>query len=338
MGSFANVSSLLTMKFYGFSETFKAVLFKQKGRRKDKDSPTPPICEEQKQYLEESCLRERVIEADFIKLVQLPPSLDSNEWLATHTISFFNHVNLMYGVVSEYCTSESCASMIGPDNVQYHWQDEKGKKLKQSAPQYIDHMMSYIQKSVTDESIFPTKFGQEFPAGFVELCRKIHRYLFHVLAHIYHSHFSMMVTLGLAGHLNTLFSHFMLFSHQFHLLPDKEAEVLNDLHKGLLAASQDPNQNSHTSPHDEDNTTTTTTTTTTTHTSQDGAGGEGAACPSTPPPPQTVSAAETHSRSGSGSGSLQSSPDKKGSRSGSENGSAGMGVRGPKTLVDIPST
>ncbi|KAK7089126.1 hypothetical protein V1264_024892 [Littorina saxatilis] len=88
-----------------------------KGRRKDKDSPTPPICEEQKQYLEESCLRERVIEADFIKLVQLPPSLDSNEWLATHTISFFNHVNLMYGVVSEYCTSESCASMIGPDNV-----------------------------------------------------------------------------------------------------------------------------------------------------------------------------------------------------------------------------
>ena len=43
---------------------------------------------------------------------------------------------------------------------QYHWQDEKGKKLKQSAPQYIDHMMSYVQKSVTDESQFPTKFGE----------------------------------------------------------------------------------------------------------------------------------------------------------------------------------
>ena len=30
-------------------------------------------------------MRQRVIDADFIKLVQLPPSLDCNEWLATHS-------------------------------------------------------------------------------------------------------------------------------------------------------------------------------------------------------------------------------------------------------------
>lgn len=215
-----------------------------KGRRKDKDSPTPPISDEQKQYLEESCLRQRVIDADFHQLVKLPSNLDTNEWLATHTISFFNHVNLMYGVVSEYCTPETCSSMVGPDNVQYHSQDEKGKKVKQTAPQYIDNMMSYIQKSVTDESVFPTKFGQDFPSCFCDTIRKIHRYLFHVLAHLYHSHYGLLAQLGLQGHLNTLFMHFMVFSTHFHLIDEKETDVLQDLHKGLLRAMQDPNENS----------------------------------------------------------------------------------------------
>ncbi|XP_076471988.1 MOB kinase activator 2-like isoform X2 [Babylonia areolata] len=313
-----------------------------KGRRKDKDSPTPPINDEQKQYLEEECLRQRVIDADFVKLVQLPPSLDSNEWLATHTISFFNHVNLMYGVVSEYCTSDSCSSMVGPDNVQYHWQDEKGKKVKQSAPQYIDHMMSYIQKSVTDESLFPTKFGQEFPAGFPDTIRKIHRYLFHVLAHMYHSHYALMVTLGMHGHLNTLFSHFMVFSVHFQLLVDKEAEVLMDLHKGLLKAMQDPNQNTDSSaakdgspeqPGD-----TPPPTEAGDHTTSLGGG---PASPSSPS--QTVCSADAKTGSlppQAQTGSVESAGKGCGSRSGSENGAAatGTGVHGKKTVVDIPSS
>ncbi|KAL8618956.1 hypothetical protein ACOMHN_018339 [Nucella lapillus] len=309
-----------------------------KGRRKDKDSPTPPISDEQKQYLQENCLRQRVIEADFIKLVQLPPSLDSNEWLATHTISFFNHVNLMYGVVSEYCTPDTCASMVGPDNVQYHWQDEKGKKVKQSAPQYIDHMMSHIEKSVTDEALFPTKFGQEFPTGFPDTIRKIHRYLMHVLAHLYHSHYALMVTLAMHGHLNTLFSHFMVFSLQFHLLPDKEAEVLMDLHKGLLKAMQDPNQNTtnssskDSSPESENPPSSSP--------GGDPSAGDGGGSPSSPSSQtvcsgdQTVVAAPPASQL-AGKGST-------GSRSGSENGAAAMGtgcpVPGRKTVVDIPSS
>lgn len=315
--------SLLGMKFHGFSETFKAVLFGQKGRRKDKDSPTPPISDEQKQYLEENCIRQRVIDADFFKLVELPPSLDNNEWLATHTISFFNHVNLMYGAVSEYCTAESCATMVGPDNVQYHWQDEKGKKLKQSAPQYIDHMMSYIQKSVTDESLFPTKFGQEFPSTFLETVRKINRYLFHVLAHIYHSHYALMVTLGLHGHLNTLFTHFMVFSAQFHLLDTKETDVLQDLHKGLIKAMQDPNQNSEKSrrdgtPEDEEPTSPI-----------------GASCVASEK--EMTCAGQTVFSSDKTRSGLEKN------RSGSENGAAatGFGLRGSggsNTLVDIPST
>lgn len=316
------VVSHFSMRFQGFSDTFKSVLFGQKGRRKDKDSPTPPISDEQKQYLEENCIRQRVIDADFDKLVELPPSLDNNEWLATHTISFFNHVNLMYGVVSEYCTAESCATMVGPDNVQYHWLDEKGKKQKQSAPQYIDHMMSYVQKSVTDEAQFPTKFGQEFPSTFTETVRKIHRYLFHVLAHVYHSHYGLMVQLGLHGHLNTLFTHFMVFSAHFHLIDQKETDVLQDLHKGLMKALQDPSQNPDASrrddsPEDEDEAK-----------AEAEAEAAGSARPDSPEKPGS-GADHVSDRNGAGS------------KPGSQNGAAATGVAvqgGGKTLVGIPST
>lgn len=42
---------------------------------------------------------------------------------------------------------------------QYTWIDERGKKIRLSAPQYIDYVMTYAQRTVNDEGIFPTKFG-----------------------------------------------------------------------------------------------------------------------------------------------------------------------------------
>ena len=42
---------------------------------------------------------------------------------------------------------------------QYLWVDEKGKKSRLSAPQYIDYIMTYVQKTINDESTFPTKHG-----------------------------------------------------------------------------------------------------------------------------------------------------------------------------------
>ena len=69
------------------------------------------------------------------------------------------------------------------------WVDDKGKKSKISAPQYVDYVMTYVQKVVNDETVFPTKHGNEFPANFDIVLKKVQKLLFHVVAHIYHSHF-----------------------------------------------------------------------------------------------------------------------------------------------------
>ena len=136
----------------------------------------------------------------------------------------------------------------------YMWLDDKGKKSKISAPQYVDYVMTYVQKVVNDEATFPTKHGNEFPSNFDQVLKKIQKLLFHVVAHIYHSHFRevggpllkfwrqsktkifqlllekifefQIVLLGLHAHLNSIFAHIIEYNLFYHTIEDKETEVL----------------------------------------------------------------------------------------------------------------
>ncbi len=59
--------------------------------------------------------------------------------------------------------------------------------------------------------------------------RTIFKRLFRVYAHIYHSHWDVMVSLGAEAHLNTCFKHFMYFTHAFALIDKKELSPLQEL-------------------------------------------------------------------------------------------------------------
>lgn len=199
-----------------------------KARRKDRESSS--VCtDEPKLYLEEAFLERKLPDIDLRVLVDLPAGLDYNEWLASHTIAFFDHINLVYGTISEFCTMSGCPDMSGPQLRTYLWFDEKGKKTRVAAPQYIDYVMTFTQKTITDESIFPTKYANEFPSSFESIVRKILRLLFHVLAHVYHCHFREVVLLNLHAHLNCLFAHLTLFDARFRLIDSHETEILHDL-------------------------------------------------------------------------------------------------------------
>lgn len=192
--------------------------------RKDRE-----YASETKLYLQEPCLERKIQEDELLSITEVPEGLDPNEWLALHTIGFFEHINLLYGTVSEFCNLSSCPDMVGPGQRTYMWVDEKGKKSKLSAPQYVDYVMTYVQKTVNDELLFPTKHGHEFPTNFDQILRRIQKLLFHVVAHIYHSHFREIVLLGLHAHLNSIFAHIIEFNLCHQVLEDKETEVLQDL-------------------------------------------------------------------------------------------------------------
>lgn len=64
-----------------------------------------------------------------------------------------------------------------------------------------------------------------------------------MLAHIYHAHYKLLRQLGLHAHLNTVFTHFMVFTSKFDLVQDKESDILLQLFSLLLKNLADPSQN-----------------------------------------------------------------------------------------------
>lgn len=168
---------------------------------------------------------------DLRDAVRLPPGEDLNEWLAVNTVDFYNAINMIYGVLSEWCTSETCPVMSAGEKYEYHWAD--GVKIKRpvqcSAPEYVDYLMDWIETLLEDERVFPQRVGDSFPSDFRSTIVTIFRRLFRVYAHIYHSHFQQMVSVKMDAHLNTNFKHFIFFVKHFQLVGSEDLVPLQEL-------------------------------------------------------------------------------------------------------------
>jgi len=153
--------------------------------------------------------------------VMLPIGEDINEWLAMQTIEFYNEVNMVFGVVSEFCTHASCPLMCAGSKYEYFWADglKVTKPMKVTARQYVELLMNWVQDQLDDERLFPTQPGAPFPPDFFARVQTIFRRLFRVYAHVYHSHFESVVAVGAEPHLNTCFKHFMYLVREFDLIP-----------------------------------------------------------------------------------------------------------------------
>jgi len=172
--------------------------------------------------------------------VKLPEGEDSNEWLAVNIVDFFNQINMLYGTITDYCTPKDCPIMNAGPRFEYLWADGKEVKraIKVSAPEYVDYLMSWVQKHLDNEAIFPSQIGVPFPKNFINIVKTIFKRLFRVYAHIYHSHFSTVVSLGEEAHLNTSFKHFIYFIEEFKLVEKKELAPLAELIASLITRDQ----------------------------------------------------------------------------------------------------
>lgn len=78
-------------------------------------------------------------------------------------VDFFNQINMLYGTITEFCTEDSCSIMSAGPKYEYHWADGHTvkKPIKCSAPKYIDYLMTWVQDQLDDETLFPSKIGNE---------------------------------------------------------------------------------------------------------------------------------------------------------------------------------
>lgn len=178
--------------------------------------------------------------------VKLPQDEDLNEWLAVHVVDFYNQINMLYGAITEFCSPRTCPRMIATEEYEYLWQETNPSGSGQSLPkrpvslpacEYIENLMTWIQRFFDNDNIFPSKMGAPFPQQFPTLVRTIFKRLFRVYAHIYCHHFHEVAELNLQSHLNTSLKHYVLFSQEFNLVQQKDYGPLEDL-VGEMVKSQ----------------------------------------------------------------------------------------------------
>ena len=144
--------------------------------------------------------------------MKLPRSEELNDWIAVHVVDFFNRINLLYGVVADNCTKETCPVMSGGPKYEYLWCDNENYKKPTHLPanQYIGLLMEWIEKQINDESIFTSTTGIPFPKNFQSTCKKNLSRLFRVFVHVYIHHFDRITQIG-AVSLLILFKYYQFF-------------------------------------------------------------------------------------------------------------------------------
>ncbi|KFY74697.1 hypothetical protein V499_05305 [Pseudogymnoascus sp. VKM F-103] len=116
------------------------------------------------------------------KIVKLPEGEDENEWLAVNMVDFYNHINLLYGSITEFCSPQSCPEMKATDEFEYLWQDSENYKrpTKMPAPTYIEHLMVWVQSNIDNEAVFPSRIGVPFPKSFPSMIRQVFKRMYRV--------------------------------------------------------------------------------------------------------------------------------------------------------------
>ncbi|KAH0602205.1 uncharacterized protein H6S33_009928 [Morchella sextelata] len=172
------------------------------------------------------------------KVVKLPEGEDIDEWLAVNGYRrLYNQINLLYGSITEFCSPTTCPEMKATDEFEYLWQDSGKfrKPTKMPAPEYIEHLMAWVQDYINNEAVFPSRIGVHFPKSFQTTVRQLVKRLFRVYAHIYCHHYPVIVALGLDPHMNTSFKHYVLFIKEFDLESGKDFYgPLNDMVETIL--------------------------------------------------------------------------------------------------------
>ncbi|KAI6200753.1 hypothetical protein M3Y96_00767500 [Aphelenchoides besseyi] len=173
---------------------------------------------------------------DLLKVVKLPPEETFEDWLAVHTVDFFNRINLLYGTISDACTAATCPTMSGGSKYEYLWQDDQNFKrpTRLPAPQYMSLLMEWIEQRINDETIFPSNTDVPFPIDFRNVCSKILSRLYRVFVHVYIHHFDRLNQIGAEPHANTLYKHFYYFVTVHSLVSKRELDALKDLNERLI--------------------------------------------------------------------------------------------------------
>ena len=152
--------------------------------------------------------------------VKCPDDVDKNEWIAVHAVDFFNDICMLFGVVHDDCTAESCPIMSAGSNFEFLWIDKQHYRRPTHLPAkiYIDYLLNWIISLLEDERLFPVEEGDPFPPDYEEKTHDIFRRMFRVYAHIWCNHKDVIVQCDCENSFRFSLNHYIHFVNQFNLV------------------------------------------------------------------------------------------------------------------------
>lgn len=159
--------------------------------------------------------------------VKLPERENPEEWIALNLYDFNKQVRMLYGTLEEYCTNESCPRMSTGKKFEYLWSSGPTNEAP-TAPQYIHHLLDWVQEQINDEEVFPVKEEARFPQDYMDVAETISKRLFRIYSHIYHHHSQDVRNLKEEAHMNTSLKHFIYFIQEFKLVQANDLKPMSD--------------------------------------------------------------------------------------------------------------
>jgi hypothetical protein len=152
-------------------------------------SGQPPSPGPKPLFLCQPFVKAALVKGSFKTIVAPPKYVDVNEWVAinrecllrgriggvasqppvvpllfpalTHPVfDFYHNLNHFYSALTEFCTIHNCPTMSAGHTLNFLWPDQNQRLVSLPAPTYIDFVMSWLQKLLEDEHVFPTKSGE----------------------------------------------------------------------------------------------------------------------------------------------------------------------------------
>jgi MOB kinase activator 1 len=97
------------------------------------------------------------------------------------------------------------------------------------APDYIDNVMRWGLLISNDLQLISSKPDKISTRMLPTIIRTLFKRMFRIFAHIYHGHLDAIQKLEQETHLNTSFTHFILFAQEFNLVDERELHPMTEV-------------------------------------------------------------------------------------------------------------
>ena len=164
-----------------------------------------------------------------LKISEVPPGENLDEWMALTTFELYNQISMLYGIAEPFCTKNTCQCMSAGPTLEYQW---LGKSIP--AQEYFSKALGKMWEVFSNRKVFPMEEGEEFAQDIGNTLSSFFGEMLKLYAHMYHMHYKVFKLFELEEHLNTSFKHFTLFAVKYNLLERDEMFPLKKIVDKIL--------------------------------------------------------------------------------------------------------